>query len=115
MPNDDEGTTRTGPSEREVRSWVSDEVRRALDDRSERSDSGRGRRRESMPDLRTDKELEGYVDRLVRDAVEEIRRAEEAEGKTPPDSKPDEKHEPEGKPEETPPPWQERMRKFLWG
>lgn len=101
--------TRSGPSEDEVRSWVSDELRKVLGG----GPSSGGRER--PPDLRTDKQLEAYVNRLVREGVAEIRRAEEDEGRTPPSDKPDESHEPEGEPEETPPPWQERLRKFLWG
>ena len=62
---------------------------------------------------RNDRELEAYVNRLVREGIDKLRADEEAAGKEPPDPKPDPTHEPETEPE-TVVPWQDKLRKFFW-
>lgn len=96
----------SGPSETDIRGWIRDELADILG-----GGSGGGKGGDRPP--RNDRELEAYVNRLVREGIDKLRADEAAAGKTPPDPNPDPTREPETQPESVVP-WQEKLRKFFW-
>jgi hypothetical protein len=68
----------------------------------------------AAPDLSTDKKMEAYVEKLVRDGMETIKAEELSKGEPSPTGEPNTTPVAETQPETTDT-WQQKISKFLWG
>lgn len=97
-----------GPTTDDVRTIIREELTTLL---------AGGGKPEGDPDLSTDKKLEAFVEKLVRDAMTVILEDEKRSGTDPPEPPDTSKVDPpapEGEPEQKTT-WQARLQKFVWG